>query len=154
MAQKKRIRKVSAAKPAKEDPEYMVQVTDPAALRKDLLESLREIIIFMQGYEKFRQIQEEKIATFATLKADVKELSGLLDTRLRRFFPKGKLKGMIKHPESTPAESQPEVKKPHPMSRAPRPTTPKSVEESYSPSELEELESQLKDIESQLQGIK
>ena len=33
------------------EPEYMIQISDPKMLRKDLLESLREVIIFMQGYE-------------------------------------------------------------------------------------------------------
>src|SRR3989338_9644690 len=74
----------------------MVQVSDPKNVRKDLLEALREIIIFMQGYEAFRKIQEEKIAVFSQLKDDVKSLNNLVDSKLRRVLPKGKLVGMTK----------------------------------------------------------
>src|SRR3989344_2575606 len=76
----------------------MVQVSDPKNVRKDLLEALREIIIFMQGYEAFRKIQEEKIAVFVQLRDDVKVLNNLVDNKLRRLLPKGKLAGMVKRP--------------------------------------------------------
>ncbi len=61
------------------EPNFMIQVSEPKILRKDVLEALRDVIIFMQGYEKFRKIQEEKIATFAQLRDDVKELTSLMD---------------------------------------------------------------------------
>src|SRR3989344_6625615 len=104
MAKKKTIkRKVASRKlenktaPAKaNEPEYMVQVSDPKMLRKDLLESLREVIIFMQGYEKFRRIQEEKVALFAALKADVHDLNSLIENKLRKYLPQGKLRGLVK----------------------------------------------------------
>ena len=64
-------------------------------MRRDILESLREVILFMQGYEKFRKLQEEKIAIFNQLKNDVKELNQMIDSRLRKYFPKGKLKPLI-----------------------------------------------------------
>src|SRR3989344_3486429 len=74
----------------------MVQINEPKNVRKDLLEGLREIIIFMQGYEAFRKIQEEKIAVFVQLKEDVKVLNNLVDSKLRRVLPKGQLVGMTK----------------------------------------------------------
>ncbi|MEK6939241.1 MAG: hypothetical protein AABX31_00790, partial [Nanoarchaeota archaeon] len=73
----------------------MVQVSDPKNVRKDLLEALREIIIFMQGYEAFKKIQEEKVAVFEQLKDDIKGLNNLVDSKLRRLLPKGKLAGMV-----------------------------------------------------------
>ena len=128
------------------EPEYMVQVSDPKMLRKDVLESLRELILFMQSYEKFRKIQEEKIATFNELKADVKSLLGLIENKLRRHFPKGKLhphqeKKITEEPEHE-EESSPIISDPEPK-----------VEVKPAAGELEELESQLKDIERQLQGM-
>jgi polyhydroxyalkanoate synthesis regulator phasin len=151
-------------------PTYMVQVPEPKMLRRDVLEALREIIVFMQGYEKFRKIQEEKVATFTTLKTHVKELSRLIDHNLRAHFPKGKLAAMSRedsmkleareHPELIP---KPEVAPPRvapvaqpadtssmplPVSQqAPLPVTSQR-------SELDELEAQLADIEGQLKGIK
>ncbi len=135
------------------DPEYMVQVSEPSMLRKDLLESVREVIIFMQGYEKFRAIQEEKVKTFTALRADIKELVEMVD-QLKRLVPKGNLKP-IKEEETkaaAPAKvAAPErtakvaVERPIPIVRnAPEPT-PKN--------ELDELEEQLQDIEGQLKGM-
>src|SRR3990167_9497142 len=74
----------------------MIQLHEPKNLRKDILEGLREIIIFMQGYEAFRMIQEEKVRTFAQLRDDVKSLNSLMDNKLRRYLPKGKLAGVVK----------------------------------------------------------
>ncbi|PIZ50691.1 hypothetical protein COY27_06275 [Candidatus Woesearchaeota archaeon CG_4_10_14_0_2_um_filter_33_13] len=151
---KKRVAVKSRTITTKEkEPEYMVQVNEPKNVRKNILESLREIIIFMQSYEKFRQIQEEKVTTFNTLKNDIKELTGLLENKLRRHFPKGKLSLSsprreiprltvpIKETVEEP-EEEIEVSRPEPI------MTRKPVM-----SELDELESQLKDIEGQLRKI-
>jgi len=152
MAQKKLKKHIPA--PSKDnEPEYVVQVSEPAMLRRDLLEGLREIIIFMQGYEKFRSIQEEKVATFAKLKSQVKDLNYLVDTRLRRFFPKGKLRSAhVKEskevPATKPEEAEPDVSMPS-MSSARSFSAPTMKPKN----ELDELESQLKDIEGQLQNI-
>ena len=53
------------------NPDYMIQINDPRSLRKELLETLREIIIFMQSYEKFRKIQEEKVMIFVNEIAEI-----------------------------------------------------------------------------------
>ena len=132
------------------EPEYMVQVHEPTNLRKNVLESLREIIIFMQSYEKFRQIQEEKVATFNDLKESIKQLTTLLDHKLKRHFPKGKLSvsalrrevPKMAIPEEMDEETE-EVETSRPVAApSPHPIT-----------ELDELESQLRDIEGQLRKI-
>src|SRR3989338_7835980 len=128
----------------------MVQINDPKNVRKDLLEALREIIIFMQGYEAFRKIQEEKIAVFAQLKNDVKVLNNLVDSKLRRMLPKGKLSGMVKKVEPRPEIREKEelepVARPQPKMAMAKPE-PREEEENTG---LDELESQLRDIESRL----
>src|SRR3989338_8686108 len=88
---KKRTKKVKRLVEEK-NPELSVQIGDPVMLRKDVLEALREVIIFMQGYEKFRKIQEEKIATFAVLKKNIRDVNLLVDQHLKRYLPKGSLK--------------------------------------------------------------
>jgi hypothetical protein len=156
-------RKSPAAKPAKKtavkrkstkkerEPEYMVQVHEPANLRKNVLESLREIIIFMQSYEKFRQIQEEKVAIFNELKDDIKQLSTLLDHKLKRHFPKGKLS------VATQRREVPRITVPENVDEDVEETmeTPRAVSApvSHPITELDELESQLRDIEGQLRKI-
>src|SRR3989344_2405653 len=102
----------------------MVQIHEPKNLRKDILEWLREIIIFMQGYETFRKIQEEKVKTFAQLRDDVKVLNNLIDTKLRRYLPKGKLAGIIKKPmpkREIPEKQEREMPKEQPARSMPEP---------------------------------
>ena len=147
---KKAVNKKSTPKsthPVKEKhPEYMVHIADPKMLRKDLLESLREIIIFMQGYEKFRQIQEEKVAHFSSLKARSRDLNNLVDNKLKHYFPKGKA-GPVKVKTEAPPVEEPEL----PAGREPMVVT--GPRELPRRSDLDELESQLKDIESQLKRV-
>lgn len=125
----------------------MVQVSDPRMVRKDLLETLREIIIFMQGYEKFRQIQNEKVAIFRTLKDDVRELNLLIDHKLRRLLPKGNLKtpaGRREFEEEMEEAGDIEIEKEGTAEKAP-------VKEPRN--ELDALESQLREIEGQLRKV-
>ena len=125
------------------EPEYMIQINDPRTARKNILESLREVIIFMQNYEKFKSIQLEKVATFSQLKKDVSEINSMVD-KLKHYFPKGKLKPISeeKHPEE-PLHQEPVMEKPK--------AVPAPVKKTVS--ELDELESQLKDIEGQLRTM-
>jgi hypothetical protein len=136
------------------EPEYMVQVHEPTNLRKNVLESLREIIIFMQSYEKFKQIQEEKVTTFNSLKDSIKQLTTLLDHKLKRHFPKGKLSTSMLRRE-VPKMVIPEQMEEEPQemeSEAPARKTAYAPE-SHPITELDELESQLRDIEGQLRKI-
>ncbi len=133
----------------------MIQINDPKMLRKDILESLREVIIFMQSYEKFRKIQEEKISLFSSLKTSVKELNSLIDNKLRSYLPKGKLRPVMDNrPE---AESSTEIAKEQeipPAKKVIKPEPKKEPEEEYKPRDtLEELETQLSDIEAQLKRM-
>ncbi|MBT4936257.1 hypothetical protein HOL21_01295 [Candidatus Woesearchaeota archaeon] len=135
------------------EPDYMVQVSEPKLVRKDLLESLREVIIFMQGYEKFRRIQEEKVALFTQLKIEVKQLNVLVNDKLRKYLPKGKLRAVT--PQNVAEQQQkaagigPQVQ----VVNQPAPTTAPPKQE-LEDDNLAQLEGQLRDIERQLQGIK
>ena len=132
------------------DPNFMIQVGDPKKIRKDLLESLRDVIIFMQGNETFKKIQEEKVNTISDLREDIKEINSLLNTKLRKFLPKGKLKNLIeeKHSESHDLEETKEepTRKLSPQPRPIRPVASTS-------NNLTDLENQLRDIETQLRTI-
>lgn len=148
------------AKAADKEPEYMIQISDPKMMRKDILESLREIILFMQGYEHFMQVKEEKVALITQLKLQVKELKSLIDYKFPRVLPKGKLKSLVLK-ESKPAvpakeeeEEMPEEEEEKMMAHpkmAPKKEVPAPAE---SPNELEDLERQLRDIEGQLRAIR
>ncbi len=149
MAKKKNVPKKLLPPVAKaREPEYMVQLSDPKMVRKDLLESLREIIIFMQGYEKFRKVQEEKIKIFHALKNDVKELSNIVEFKLKRRLPKGKLRPVT---GEGPMPSLPETEEEKPEVPVERRTAP--VKAKPMPNDLDELEAQLQDIEGQLRRV-
>ncbi len=153
---------VRSTAPRDKQPEYMVRINDPKNVRKDVLESLREVIIFMQGYETFLRIQEEKIGLFTTLKSQIKELNSLVDGKLRQYLPRGKLKPILPSklvPDRKKEESAeldiPKTKvvktaRPSPVERTPALEEP----EPEPVSELDQLERQLKDIESQLNVLK
>lgn len=145
MAKKKKTgkRKISEKETG---PDFMVQVSDPKMVRKDLLETLREIIIFMQGYEKFRQIQEEKVAIFGALKNDVKDINLLIDHKLKKLLPKGKLK-------ATTGKEKVEVEEDGEEEDLLAEEKPKKVPHKEPKNQLEALESQLKDIEGELKKV-
>jgi len=127
------------------DPNFMVQLNEPRMLRKDLLESIREIIIFMQGYEKFRKIQEDKVTLFTQLRTDMRVLNSLIDEKLYKYLPKGKLKSIS--PAKEPEKHYERETQPVAVSRS------AAAPNNAPRSELDELENQLKDIESQLRNI-
>lgn len=145
--------------PSKEkEPEYVVQIQDPRMVRKELLESLRDLIIFMQGYEQFRKLQEMKVVQFTALRNDVKELNHLLDTKLRQHFPKGKVKPLPAAPIAPkpaqriePEEEMEEEKSILPVRMPMRKETSTPAPQK---SDLDELEQQLRDIEDQLREVK
>ncbi|GEM_PF-991545 len=165
----KKQKKIAAhVKNAEKGPDYVIQVSDPKMLRKDILEGLREVIIFMQGYDQFRKVQEEKTMLFTQLKTDVRDIQQLIDNKLKLFLPKGKVHAVVKVAETREMKRQPTVVTRAPIivtraagapsvQQAPM-TMPQQVVRESVPevpaSELAELEAQLKDIESQLQNIK
>lgn len=149
----KKTRANAVSPPSRKDSglNLMIQLHESKNLRKDILEGLREIIIFMQGYEAFRKIQEEKVKTFAQLRDDVKALNSLLDTKLRRYLPKGKLAGVVKKAAAPRRETASEEKGFPPAREPLRMAKPEPAKEESS--ELDELEQQLRDIESRLKGM-
>lgn len=143
------------------EPEYVVQIQEPRMVRKELLESLRDLIIFMQGYEQFRKLQEEKVAQFSALRNDVKELNHLLDAKLRHHFPKGKATSLPPPPAQVAAPKpaprivlSPELEEEKLVVPLRTPVRKEAPTPAAKKSELDELEQQLLDIENQLRDVK
>ena len=120
-------------------PEYVIQISEPKETRKDILEALRSLIMFMQGYEKFRTIQQEKLATFRQLSKQVKELDRLINQRLTNHLPFGDLKPI------KGKKMEEEMEKPELPEAEPQPALPKEME---APEGLNRLESELQEIEN------
>ncbi len=155
-------RKTSKKKVANnKQPQFMVQLNDPVAIRRDVLESLRDVIVFMQGHEKFLRVQEEKMAMIAKLKSDVKSINNLIEGKLRKFLPQGKLQVFMKPVEDEDETDEKEIKKESrrvaiqsPSTSSPEPVGVENTEPTRRmPTEIEEMEQQLRDIENQLKGI-
>jgi hypothetical protein len=143
------------------DPGYMVQLNEADLLRRDLLETLREVILFMQSYEKFKNVQQEKVNLFSILKADLKELNMLINTKMNGHFPKGKLHAITETEEHAEMEAEHALEDGAirsesigmaPQARRPKPAALNPIA-SESHNELDQLEDQLRDIEAQLKGI-
>ncbi len=143
---KKRAKKPRKRKPQAEPKPYFIGISDPAELRKHILEPTREVIQFLQSYEDFQRTKEEKTQTIIQLKEDLKAIKTQIN-KLRRFLPKSKLK-IERPPEKIKEEIKKEKKllpkKPAPKEEPlpPKPTGP--------PSELETLEKELGAIEKKL----
>ena len=138
------------------EPEFMVQVSEPKMVRKDVLEALRESIIFMQGYETVQKLQQEKEALLSRLETDINELGVLINHDLKAFLPQGKLVAHL-HKKSVAV-----VKRPQPVTRAPKrvvehrpvpPTTQAPPQPTIVQSGLDDLERQLEEIESKLRQV-
>ncbi len=142
----KKVKKVTRKVKKEKEPGFNVRINDPKLLRKDILESLREVILFMQSYEHFRTIQDEKMSTFSELRSVSREINSIVNGKLRSLFPKGKLSALNEEDTDYAKEPMKEVEK---TALGPRTKEKVPVENN----ELDELESQLKSIESQLQNI-
>ena len=148
MAPKKKKRTTRAKKKVEREPQYMVQVSDPRSVRRELLQTLREVLLFMQSYEKFHEVQKEKVAHIRSLREITKELNVLVGTKLKKHLPKGKLlkaqkkKSVVEQQVVAPAPVLPSQMQPVAAPSAPAPNK-----------ELDELEQQLQAIEDQLQTL-
>ena len=67
-----------------------VGVKDPLRVRKDILESSRDVLDGLKSYESFKQVREEKRMLFEQLRSDARSIS-LLIGRLRGELPQLKV---------------------------------------------------------------
>jgi hypothetical protein len=125
-----------------EEPLY-VGVVDPVGLRKDLLNSVRDIIHALKEYEMFTEVREERELLISDLKGVVREIN-ILNARLKQLMPKTRVKGVAK-----PAEIAP-VHMPSQEPEMMRIAKPRIIEEK---TRLAELEDELAEVESKLQRM-
>ena len=137
------VRKISKRKHVHQvkgkEPNYMIQLADPKIIRKDILESLRDGIMFMQGFERFTQTQLRKENLFNQLKDLTKEINFLVDNKLKVFLPQGKLKEI--KPSLPEEEKEKQV------------TTVLNKSAKITPADFDSLSAELKKIEQELKTI-
>jgi len=132
----------------KEDEAFFVKIKESSDVKRNLLESLKDIVENMQRFERFKNTREEKIRNINKLKVDIKELVKL-NSQLKSALPEAKLriaikKAMKKKHKNPKKAAINEVER----------KTEKSVARSRPVSELEKLESELSAIEGKLSGLK
>ena len=146
---KKRKAASSKSSSTAKDP-YFIGLGDPVELRKNILEPTREVIQFLQSYEEFKKVKEEKTFTIGLLKDDLKEIK-LYINKLRRLLPRSKIKA-----EKTYTRIKNEIKEEQEPEPIPEPK-PKPVPEPKplppAHPELDSLEKELADIERKLGSL-
>jgi hypothetical protein len=112
--------------------EFFVGVYDPIDVKRNLLESSREVIKSMQSYEVLTHLRKEKLKHYRKMKSVMEELDLLMD-KLDKVLPKAQLRKATVH-------ALPKKRKPKPKVKF--------------TDQLEILERQLKTIERELSDLR
>ncbi|MBD3203322.1 hypothetical protein GF327_03450 [Candidatus Woesearchaeota archaeon] len=108
--------------------DFFVGVDNPMDIRRNLLESSRELIQTLQSYEKIKKIRELKIKRIKQLRTVGKELD-MLFSKLKDTLPKTHLRAKVVEPAKTKIKKKKGI------------------------NTLDNLEVQLKDIEREISRI-
>ncbi|MBC8501051.1 MAG: hypothetical protein H8D38_04785 [DPANN group archaeon] len=117
--------------------QFFRRIENPNNLRREVLESSKEIIQNLKSYQKILDIREKKTEKIKELKVQIKEINLFLD-KLRDDFPAelvSKFEGEHKKKEKPSGKKKAKEKK---------------IAE---PSELTKLENKLSDIENKLKSL-
>lgn len=130
----------------KEEEILFVEVREPSEVRRNILESLKNIVETLQRFEKFKHIRKEKIHRISMLSSELKGINKMLSD-LKNAIPETKLREIkIKSALKEEKEEKPKKKK-HSRKH-------KDAEEKQKPlTEVERLESELGAIEEKLKGL-
>ncbi len=111
--------------------DYFVGIYDPLDVRRNLLESSKEIIKSLQSYERLEKIREEKLRLYREMKRLSAELD-LLVSKIKQNLPTSGLRRTLKSKQKSFSSLN---------------VSPGGKKFS---SELQKLEEQLREVEKQL----
>jgi len=118
----------------KEESLFYVNLEEPVEIRRNILESSKEIVQLLQRYEKIRNIRVKKSSKITDLKKQTKEIA-IMVAKLKQYLPKSGLR-------APPAEKgETKVIRNNPVKKIDRP--PK----------INKLEAELKAIEDKLNRL-
>ncbi len=149
---RKKSRAKAAAKATEAEEVFYVGVQDPTEVRRNVLESYRDAVHFLQQHGKLKALRAQKAQALEELRADVRELKKLV-LKMKRVMPKTKLRVKLneEHQEAkAPAEKKAEEK---PKKKEKKKRHEKQPRPAKDGSELEQLESELSEIEHKLEKI-
>ena len=124
---------------------FFVQIKEPSEVRRNILETLKEIVEVLQRFEKFKHLRHEKLEQINKLRSQLKDANKMLGS-LRLKLPQTNLRAM----PVREAPSQP--KKPH-HKKGKNVKTAEEKAPKKEATELEKLEAELSAIESKLKSL-
>jgi hypothetical protein len=131
--------------------EFYVEIEDSVELRRQMLETSKELISILQQYEEIKSIDTEKIKEIEQFKSTLKEIGGDI-IRLKGMMPKVKLSSLPRKETFIR-----ELKYRAPKEEAPEPekteAAPEGQTEQPPVTNANKLESDLQDIEKKLQDL-
>ncbi len=146
---------------------FFVGIKDTKDLKRAILESTRDTVVFLQKYENFQKIKKEKNETIQELKKMVKEISSLI-TELKRKLPESELHRRLnkeevsvekeiigiglkkKKSQSKKANQEAKARDTSDGKQAKQQVSKKENKAKKVSSEMDKLESQLKELEGRL----
>ena len=120
---------------------FFVEIRQPDDARKDILETLKDIIELLQKFESLKRTRHEKMEKIQKLRIlmrDTNKLMGVLKLKL----PQTNLKGIV------PKHHEPKPKKVHAKKKEAEEKVPKRER-----TELDKLQEELRAIESKLKSF-
>ena len=122
---------------------FFVEVRDPNNVKKNILESLKDIVQSLQKFERFKEIRYQKMESINKLRKDLRDMNKMISD-LKGFLPEARLREVKLNP----------VLREAPKTRSSRKPKKEITEQANKPgSELQKLESELSAIEEKLKGL-
>ncbi len=125
---------------------FFVEVKEPEEVRKNILESLKEIVESLQRFEKFKETRKDKIYHINKFKNIVKDTNKLVFD-LKKSFPETTIRTVREMSKSTQKKKTNGKKKYAGVIK-------KEVQERKPMTELQKLESELSEIEGKLESLR
>ena len=123
---------------------FFVRIKEPNEVRRNILETLKEIVEVLQRFEKFKHLRHEKLEQINKLRIQLKDANKMLGS-LRLKLPQTNLRAM-------PIRENSQPKKPH-HKKGKKVKTAEEKAPKKEATELEKLEAELSAIESKLKSL-
>ena len=124
---------------------FFVQIKEPTEIRRNILETLKEIVEVLQRFEKFKHLRHEKLNEINKLRSQLKDANKMLGT-LRLKLPQTNLRAAA-------VRESPAKKAHHKKSKKAKAAAPAEKAQKKEPTELEKLEAELSAIEGKLKSL-
>ena len=123
---------------------FFVQVKDPNEVRRNILETLRDIVEVLKSFEKFKHTRHQKLEKINHLRVLVKQTNKMLGD-LRAKLPQTNLRA------TAVKETPKQAKKVHHKKKKSKKSEEKEPKKEMT--EVDKLESELNAIESKLKSL-